>query len=265
MNNVIHRALSCIKERRLPDTLLALHESFLAHYGLRYFRHCQSRRMRRTGGTASIEMLKTTCEKALKEGSAISMQDIVYGPAHWEQSGVLSKAPRYYNFLAGFVRAMAIRKIVEVGTWYGGSTQALHRGLCGKGTIVTVDVCLYNPDGLKLLEGVTRITGDAASHDTLQSILQHIEPPIDLLYLDGDHRYESNRDIINRCAPVLRPQWVIMDDIHWQWSMERLWAQVLKYHAAHALDAGTEYGFRVGTEGQGFGVIDFRNRPEYKV
>ena len=263
---LLTRALSCLRERRMPDRLLALQESIATRFGPAFFQKRQAAAIRRTGTPASLQNLREICRTAWQEGASISMENIVYGPAHWETSGVLAKAPPYYNFLAGFVRSQHLRKIVEVGTWYGGSSQALDRGLTDSGKIVTIDVTLYNPDGLTHLPRITRLTGDAARPEILQGILAQMAPPIDLLYLDGDHRYESNRDILQLYGRELRPQWVIFDDIHWQWTMEKLWARILKFHAPYALDVGTELEFRQpGKNGNGFGVVDFRDRNDYRV
>lgn len=264
--NIVARALSCLRQRRMPDRLLALDETLKVKFGPSHYRRRQSRILRKTGSPPSLQNLKGICETALKAGAAIPLGDIAYGPAHWEKSGVLAQAPAYYYFLAGFVKSLGLTQIVEVGTWFGGSTQALERGLEGPGKIVTIDICQHNPDGLTPFDKIKRITGDAASPAVLNDIAAEIAPTIDLLYLDGDHRYESNRDILRLYGPRLRPRWVIMDDIHWQWSMEKLWAQVLKYHAPYALDAGTEWGFRCpGKNGNGFGVIDFRDRDDYRI
>lgn len=264
--NLMERALSCIREKRMPDSITALCENGRSKWGPSYYQHLQAKYMRRAGSTSSLQSVRKICEAALEAGAGISMENIEYGPAHWTASGTLDQAPPYYPFLAGFVQTQKLSKIVEVGTWYGGSTQALDRGLEGSGCIVTIDVDLYNPDGLEHCHRIKRITGDAAQPDVAGQILQELEPPIDLLYLDGDHRYESNRDIIQLFGPRLQPQWMILDDIHWQWSMEKLWAQLLKYHAPYALDAGSEFGFRCpGKNGNGFGVVDFRGRNDYRV
>jgi predicted O-methyltransferase YrrM len=260
------RALACLRERRLPDRVLAWQEARNERHGAARYQRLQQKYIRRTGIPRSLQELHEICETALAAGAGLPMDGIVYGPAHWESSGVLSQAPAYYNFLAGFVRSLGLKTIVEVGTWYGGSTQALARGFAQPGRIVTIDVSLYNPDGLSHLPAITRITGDAAAPEVLRQIQTVFQAPIDLLYLDGDHRYESNRDILRQYGAQLRPQWVILDDIHWQWPMEKLWARALRYHGAHALDAGSEFGFRrPGENGNGFGVIDLRGRSDYRI
>lgn len=259
--SIIRRAGNCLRERRLPDVLRGRMEQIREQHAPAYYRWRQRLQMRRHAAAPAQADLRRICDTALETGRQISMEGIIYGPAHWEKTGVLNLAPAYYQFLAGFIRSQGLQTIVEVGTWYGGSTLAMHRGLAGPGRIVTIDIDLYNPDGLVAYSNIHRLRGDAAADSVLNNVARAVDgQPVDLLYLDGDHRYESNRDILVQYGRQFQPRWIILDDIHWQWSMEKLWARLLSRHGARALDAGTALGFRTGSAGQGFGVVDCRRR-----
>lgn len=260
---IIGRAWDCLCERRLPSTLRSFMEQSQIRYAGPYYRRFQRRHLRRAVNMREYHELKRICAEALSEGGSIDLTGAVYGPAFWLESGFCNETPGYYPFLAGFVRRQAMRKIVEIGTWHGGSTRALHRGLLDSGTIVTVDIELHDPDAMADLKGIIRVKGDAVRDETLAHVLRHISAPIDLLYVDDEHRYESTRATVMKYGSALQPKWIIFDDIHLNGSMERIWARILKRHCGFAYDAGTDLGFR--GEPLGFGVLDLRDKNRYDI
>ena len=235
---------------------------FLEKHGPNYYRKCQTKIIRKTGNPVSLQILQELCRTAYEVGLTIPLEGTNYGPAHWLPEQEVLITPAYYHFLAGFVRQQNISSIIEVGTWYGGSTLALHHGFSGKGEMVTIDINLHNPGALQNYPNITRLTGDAASQTIAEQIRTVFPTSVDLLYLDGDHRFESNQRIIHLYGQLFKPKWIILDDIHWQWSMEKLWVRILKNHAAFAFDAGSNLGFR---KGNGFGIVDFRARDNYTI
>jgi len=60
----------------------------------------------------------------------------------------------------------------------------------------------------------------------LQEVLDSL-PRLDLVYLDGNHRYEPTIRYYNMIKPLLHPQsLVILDDIHYSPGMEKAWKEI---------------------------------------
>jgi hypothetical protein len=248
----------------VPDTWREAIEKLREKHGLRYYTRCNARLEKSLDDSRGRIALKELCEVSWRAGQDLDLGGITYGPAHWEKTGRLDRPPAYYFFLAGFVRAQKIRTVVEVGTWYGGSTMAIARQLAG-GRIITIDIELQNEAGLGSEPAITRIRGDAADPLVVKQAAREFSPPLDLLYIDGDHRFEPTRDVIEAYGAALRPKWIILDDVHLGWSMEKLWHAMLRNFGARAYDAGTGMKFRMAGEGQGFGVIDCRDVKSYRL
>src|SRR5262249_7671088 len=142
------------------------------------------------GDPALVDIVR----QAWGAGQAIDVSDVVYGPAHWNSADRFSaESFPYYNFLAGLVASQSCRRIFEVGSHYGGSTLSMLRGMRdpAEGRIVTVDITALNP-ALHASPAIIKLVGDANTAALLQeAALAMGEGPIDLLYVDADHRFLS--------------------------------------------------------------------------
>lgn len=263
--NMFSRMLSCVRERRLPDSLLAFVERQQEKRGPAYYRWVQDRSLRRAQGMSSYHSVREICAAALAAGNAINMDGIVYGPAHWEKTGRLDRPRLYYNFLAGLIRNQSATQVVEIGTWYGGSALAMQRGFdrgaAGR-AIVTVDVKQRNASAFAACPEIVAVEGDAASDRVVDAVAARVRPGIDILFIDGDHQYLPTKAVVTKYGNRLRPKWVILDNIHCGWSMEKVWASAHRVYPGLAYDAGNELGFQAPT---GFGVIDCRNVRSYAL
>jgi predicted O-methyltransferase YrrM len=242
----------------MPDALLSLIERQQEKHGPAFYRAKQARLLRKAVRTPSYRGLQDLCATAYSVGKTIDMGGIVYGPAHWEQTGFVNRAPEYYYFLAGLVRTQQAKTIVEIGTWYGGSTRAMLRGFetpAPGQLIVTVDPQQRNLEAFRDHPEIVAIEGDAAEDRIVEQVAARVQPRLDILFVDGDHRYGPTKAVVEKYCHALRPKWMVFDDIHFRWSMEKTWARALRCYPGVTYDVGNGIGFQAP---KGFGIIDCR-------
>ena len=196
--------------------------------------------------------LREICENAMRAGREIDLTGCDYGP-HKRSNSYLG-VQTYYYFLAGFVRTLGFAKILEIGTSHGGSMMAIDRGCSASAAerrLVTVDKVDVAGPGLLGLRNVARVIGDSRDAATLLEIKQRLTTPIDLLYIDSKHSYDHTMRNIQLHGAEFRPRFVILDDIHLNAEMEKVWAEVSAQYRHQAFDA-SQLAERPG----GFGILD---------
>ncbi len=141
--------------------------------------------------------------------------------------------------------------LLELGTNAGISTLYLHYAN-RKAQLHTIE---GNPAVAALAQQtfqVARCFGSLQQHtgiftEVLPRILPQI-PHLDLLFIDGDHRYEGTLQYLRACLPKARENSVfIVADIHWSEDMEKAWA------AAKTLE-----GVTASLDVYHFGLLFFR-------
>jgi predicted O-methyltransferase YrrM len=143
-------------------------------------------------------------------------------------AGKAAKPPRLGQLLHRFARHYQPSTILELGTSLGISTAWLATG--------APNAAVYS------IEGAPEIA--AAAERNLQSL--HLNPtvltgsfddqlplllpritPIDLAFIDGNHRLEPTLRYFNTLLPHLSPSSaLIFDDIHWSAEMEAAWTAI---------------------------------------
>jgi cephalosporin hydroxylase len=206
--------------------------------------------------------LRENCAIARKKGEGINLDQCCYGEKH-RGDGLSERPLSYYYFLAGLVNHFQLKRVFEVGTHYGGSIRSMIRGLTHKqdrdqSLYVTADVNFYKaeafghyPDTL-----VRRFHGDAGDAAEVEKVRKLFgEEPIDMLYIDAIHSYDGTAHHINLYTNSLRPRFIVLDDIHLNHEMERLWTDMVKIFGDQAYDATNISG-----RGEsGFGIIMMRS------
>lgn len=195
--------------------------------------------------------LEHLCKSAANVGRSLDLTGCEYGP-HKRTQRFLGIQP-YYYFLAGFVRHLHLRKILEIGTSYGGSMMAMHRGceLHQPGVeLVTIDKIDIAGDGLTRLRQVQRICGDSTAPETLHKTRAHLSTPIDLLYIDSKHSYEHTQRNIAIFGCCFHPRFIILDDIHLNAEMEMLWSDIQDRYGSLAYDVSD-----IAERPSGFGIL----------
>ena len=195
--------------------------------------------------------------EAWSVGQAIDLSNIGYGPAHWSGDKPFYDTPSsYYQFLAGLVRTQNCQNIFEVGTHYGGSSLSMLRGI-GDSTpvnVLTVDLSDLNPV-LHETRGLTKLVGDANSEHVIKTVLLHFGgAPIDLFFIDADHEFLPTLTNLGLYCLLLRPRFVVVDDIVLNHRMRSMWDAVLTAEAVDCVDVVPEIRERE----VGFGLMKLR-------
>lgn len=205
--------------------------------------------------------LKELVKQAWIVGNQIDLSECTYGAWH-DGKTVFTTPSSYYYFLAGMVRANRLSRILEIGTYRGGSILAMHRAIADKSVakLVTIDINLFEPERLKTFPEIERIEGDSASAEVISEVVKKFEgEPIDLIYIDGDHNYESTMAAYSIYTTLLKPKFVIFDDITLNDSMFRMWRDVLKTHGDRVLNTvEVEPAIRPESTNPGFGISQIR-------
>jgi cephalosporin hydroxylase len=195
--------------------------------------------------------------QAWEIGQKIDLTNIMYGPVHWKGAEMFRTNPEpYYYFLAGFVRHHKCSRILEIGTHFGGSIRAMQRGidpeLTDKSQLLTVDLTDLNPD-VRRIPRLRKLTGDANSRVITEQVVAYFRNPIDLLYVDADHHFEPTLANVGIYCTLLRPSFVILDDIVLDKRMTALWNVLRVAFGANAVNCAEIVPIR--PQGCGFGLL----------
>src|SRR5262245_14096659 len=204
--------------------------------------------------------IREIVRQAWMVGQTISLSNVCYGPSHWDGGKRFHNEPfPYYFFLAGLVRSQSCTAILEIGTHYGGSCLAMLHGIADRSmaNIVTVDISDLNPE-LHMTPGVTKLVGDANDEVTLKkTALCFDDAPIDLLYIDANHRFSPTITNLGLYCLLLRPRLVVIDDIVLNDEMHTLWNAMSGAYGADAANCA-EIESEIRASDVGFGLIKLR-------
>ena len=202
----------------------------------------------------SLVPLNEISKKAMEVGSSIDLSDCPYG----ETTGpcaFINRPTNYYFFLAGLVRTERLKRILEIGTNFGGSIMSISKGLhhedVAVSMLVTVDIISKNRVGFNKYPRINRIEGDSLNNDVSRKVLACFNGGAELIYIDSVHEYEHTRRNIDIYVPVLKPRYLVLDDIRQSMGMKRLWCGLKKEFKTEAFDA-SDISIR---RGAGFGVV----------
>ncbi len=199
-----------------------------------------------------LPTLRVLCEKAMEAGREIDLKGCDYGPH--KTSGKFYGPQPYYHFLAGLVRTMGFRKILEIGTNYGGSILAIDRGCGGNQPgveLVTIDKIDIACEALLELPHIKRICLPSLLPEAVAEARIHLHAPIDLLYIDSKHTYVETQGNFTTYGAAFRPRYVIFDDIHLNEDMERVWREMTQCFGERAFDAT-----QISERKDGFGILE---------
>lgn len=182
-----------------------------------------------------------TCNKAMENGKTLDLSGCFYTPAK------KNSIPMYYYFLAGLIKEIEATQVLEVGTYYGGSSRAMATAMNVGGKVITLDV-----EGKKLLRHpqVTYVKGNSQELPIIKKVCSFFIPPIDVIYLDSVHTYiHTMNDFYSYNR--LNPKYVIFDDIKLNPQMIKAWGDLSARF--NALDIGSLVNRKCG-----FGIIQLR-------
>ncbi|MCB0430030.1 MAG: class I SAM-dependent methyltransferase [Flavobacteriales bacterium] len=123
--------------------------------------------------------------------------------------------------------------ILELGTSLGMGTSYLAKGNPGA-RVITLEGCKQtaaiareNLHALNLDNVVEVVTGEFDAG--LPIALKNLRT-LDMVFIDGNHRYEPTLAYFKACLPYAHEKTVFLfHDIHWSAEMEKAWEEVCKY------------------------------------
>lgn len=146
------------------------------------------------------------------------------------------KAPKYARLLHRVARTYGCKNIVELGTSLGITTAYLAQA--GADRITTFEgapaVAALAREAFQRLSltQVRLVEGDM--NHTLPAFLTDT-PPIDLVFMDGNHRKEPTLRYFQQLLPHLHEDTIVaVDDIHWSSDMEEAWAELQQHPSVTA-------------------------------
>ena len=190
--------------------------------------------------------------------NCLDLSGIGYGQIHWDDKKSVVKQPfNYYYFLACITRISGARRIIEVGTHWGGSARAMATGLISpeESVIVTFDITSGGAERLKDHPVIRAHTVDANSSEAIEICFEEFgEPRVDLIYIDSNHTFWPT--LLSFCIykTVFSPTFVILDDITLIDEMQRFWNICLTRHAENAIDCSAVVP-EIAPSGKGFGIV----------
>lgn len=174
--------------------------------------------------------------------------------------------------LLALLRDKKPETVLEIGTANGGTTYLLSRFTRRRGTVVTCDLAPRVTErqlraGAQRRQRVDVLALDSHEPEGSQRLHERLPAGVDVLFIDGDHRYDGVRQDLVDYADLLRPGAVlvfhdIVDDYRtrfgiatWAWvgGVPRLWRELRA-----ALPAGFEAHEFIADpaqDGLGIGVI----------
>ena len=137
--------------------------------------------------------------------------------------------PKYGQLLFHLMRHYQYRHALELGTSLGISA-AYMAAVSGESTVISMEGSreiaamarkTWEDLGLK---NCSVVTGNFDT--TLQEVLA-TSNTFDLIFIDGNHRYQPTVDYFQQCLPKLSSNGVIiLDDIHWSAEMHQAWNDI---------------------------------------
>jgi len=197
-----------------------------------------------------FEAIETAYEWAQ---ATLDLSQCYYGEPHWKGPFVSSPYP-YYFFLAGLAAQLRCRRILEMGTHFGGSIFSIARGLEHSGIlqtaeIVTIDTNDSNRAAFRTSQPVKRILGNCLDRRVARQAASEFTGSVDLMFVDTTHTYEHTQSCLETYIPLVLPRLVIVDDIRLNDSMSELWKDLVSNYGNCAIDItdhsrrGKEVGF----------------------
>lgn len=145
-------------------------------------------------------------------------------------AGAALKPKKFAQLLHRIARHYKCKQIVELGTSLGvtstylataPSTQKLYTL---EGSKAIAALASQNFRQLQL-QNMEQVVGNFDA--TFLPLLQRL-PSVDLLYIDGNHRYEPTVRYFEQALPHLHENSIVVfDDIHWSKEMEQAWHQII--------------------------------------
>lgn len=148
-------------------------------------------------------------------------------------SGNVVQKPKELWILIQAIQAISVKRILEIGTANGGTLKFFEQAAGLGGKIVTVDAARGDVvenlpvDFSNPLCDLQLIGGYSQASETIEKVKTALgEGPIDFLYIDGDHKYESVKADFDNYHGLVRPGGIIgFHDINHP-PVKQLWDEI---------------------------------------
>lgn len=174
------------------------------------------------------------------------------------------QVPSELDRFAEIVASICPKRVLEIGTFQGGTLCLLARLAASRATIISIDLpggkygggqtrlrsLLYHTFG-KLFQRMHLIRGDSHSEQVAARVKQVIES-LDVLFIDGDHTYEGVKRDFLLFAPLVRAGGIVaFHDIaeHTTESdceVARFWNEIKMSHRHEEIIEDPEQGWGIG-------------------
>jgi predicted O-methyltransferase YrrM len=190
----------------------------------------------------AYDQVEALRRQLLRNETVIEVEDFGAGSAisKTNQRSVASiarhaaKSKKWAQLLFRIVNYYQPQTVLELGTSLGISTAYMAmanpkaRIITAEGSGAIADQAKQNFQSLKL-SNIQQVVGNF--DDTLPGILA-AGSPIDLVFIDGNHRYDPTVRYFKQLLPHLHANsMVIFDDIHWSADMEEAWEAIKENNA----------------------------------
>ena len=174
------------------------------------------------------------------------------------------QVPSELNRFAEIVGSICPKRVLEIGTFQGGTLCVLARLSAPRATIISIDLpggkfgggqssvlsFLYHAFG-KLFQSMHLIRGDSHSEE-VSARVKRITQSLDVLFIDGDHTYDGVKSDFLMYAPLVRPGGIVaFHDIaeHPEKAggdVPRFWNEVKTLHRHEEIIENPEQGWGIG-------------------
>lgn len=111
-------------------------------------------------------------------------------------------------FLLNLARGRRAQRILEVGTYRARTTYALHRN-CPEAAVISYDIQVLDSEFRRDLQGKPQVALRHASFAESAATLRR-EPPFDLIFVDGSHRFEHVVEDSRLALELAAPQGIVV-------------------------------------------------------
>jgi predicted O-methyltransferase YrrM len=172
--------------------------------------------------------------------------------------------PSELHRFAEIVASICPKRVLEIGTFQGGTLCMLARLSAMRATIISIDLpggkfgggqssvrsLLYHTFG-KLFQSMHLIRGDSHSEEVAARV-KHITESLDVLFIDGDHSYEGVKRDFLFYSPLVRPGGIVaFHDIaehrkETGGDVPQFWNEVKTSHRYEEIIENREQGWGIG-------------------
>jgi predicted O-methyltransferase YrrM len=174
------------------------------------------------------------------------------------------------SWLALLADKQNIKTVLELGTHFGLSGAYLI-SINKNARLFTIEGCpetaAIATETFELLGLTDRVHQQVGSFDELLPSFLPQCPPIDLLFIDGNHRGKPLIHYLNVCSPYLSPEGIIvLSDIYWSEDMKQTWDNIYEKNTQfHDIDL-FHFGLLIPRKNENWGrhtlsIIDLLWKP----